>query len=146
MKDIGLVGVPFAGKSTLFTALTRTGSHGGQANHAIVSVPDPRLRVLTEIEGSRKTVYAQVGFVDVPGGTSSAQGIARLRETDALAIVVRCFGPDASPATELAEVRADLLLADHAVVEPALDKARKRARGKATAEIDTLARADDALA
>jgi len=146
MKDIGLVGVPFAGKSTLFTALTRTGSHGGQANHAIVSVPDPRLRVLTEIEGSRKTVHAQVGFVDVPGGTSSAQGIARLRETDALAIVVRCFGPDASPATELAEVRADLLLADHAVVEPALDKARKRARGKATAEIDTLARADDALA
>ncbi len=92
MKDIGLVGVPFSGKSTLFTALTRAGSHGGQANHAILPVPDPRLAVLTEMERSRKTVHAQVGFVDVPGGTSSSQGVAKLRETDALAIVVRCFG------------------------------------------------------
>ncbi len=146
MKDIGLVGVPFSGRSTLFTALTRTGSHGGQANHAVVPVPDPRLAVLTEIERSRKTVHAQVGFVDVPGGTSSAQGIAKLRETDALAIVLRCFGPDAKPASELAEVRADLLLADQAVIEPALERAAKRARGGTTAEIDALARANTALA
>ena len=135
MKDIGLVGLPFSGRSTLFTALTRTGSHGGQANHAVVPVPDPRLAVLTEMERSRKTVSAQVGFVDVPGGTSSAQGIAKLREADALAIVVRCFGPDARPAAELAEVRADLLLADQAVIEPALKRAQKRARDKATPEI-----------
>jgi ribosome-binding ATPase len=146
MKDIGLVGVPFSGRSTLFTALTRTGSHGGQANHAVVPVPDPRLAVLTEIERSRKTVHAQVGFVDVPGGTSSAQGIAKLRETDALAIVLRCFGADAKPAAELAEVRADLLLADQAVIEPALERAAKRARGGTTAEIDALARANTALA
>ena len=132
MKDIGLVGVPFSGKSTLFTALTRAGSHGGQANHAVVPIPDARLTVLTTMEHSRKTVHAQVGFVDVPGGTSSAQGIARLRETDALAIVVRCFGPDAHPTKELEEVRADLLLADAAVVESALEKAEKRARGKQT--------------
>ena len=129
MKDIGLVGLPFSGRSTLFTALTRAGSHGGQANHAVVPVPDPRLGVLTELERSQKTVHAQVGFVDVPGGTSSAQGIARLRETDALAIVVRCFGPDARPAADLAEIRAELLLADQAVIEPALEKARKRSRG-----------------
>ena len=146
MKDIGLVGVPFSGRSTLFTALTRAGSHGGQANHAIVPVPDPRLGLLTEIERSRKTVHAQVGFVDVPGGTSSAQGIARLRETDALAIVVRCFGPDARPAAELIEVRADLLLADQGVIEPALVKARKRARGKETPETLALSSANDALA
>ena len=145
MKDIGLVGVPFSGKSTLFTALTRAGSHGGQANHAVVPVPDPRLAVLTEIERSRKTVHAQVGFVDVPGGTSSAQGIARLRETDALAIVVRCFGPDAQPAKEMQEVRADLLLADAAVVESALEKAEKRARGKQSEEVAALRRANDAL-
>jgi len=145
VKDIGLVGVPFSGKSTLFTALTRAGSHGGQANHAVVPVPDPRLAVLTEIERSRKTVHAQVGFVDVPGGTSSAQGIARLRETDALAIVVRCFGPDAQPAKEMQEVRADLLLADAAVVESALEKAEKRARGKQSEEVAALRRANDAL-
>ncbi len=145
MKDIGLVGLPFSGKSTLFTALTRTGGHGGQANHAIVSVPDPRVDVLTRMEGSRKTVNAQVGFVDVPGGTSSAQGIARLRETDALAIVVRCFGPDANPASDLDEVRADLLLSDQVVIEQALEKATKRARGKPTAELEALAAAKDAL-
>jgi ribosome-binding ATPase len=145
MKDVGLVGVPFSGKSTLFTALTRAGSHGGQANQAVVPVPDPRLAVLTEMERSRKTVAAQVRFVDAPGGTSSAQAIARLREVDALALVVRAFGPDASPAKELAEVTADLLLADAAVVESALEKARKRARGKATDEVNALARAQDAL-
>jgi ribosome-binding ATPase len=146
VKDIGLVGLPFSGRSTLFTALTRSGSHGGQANHAVVPVPDPRLGVLTEIERSRKTVHAQVGFVDVPGGTSSAQGIARLRETDALAIVVRCFGPDPKPAADLTEVRADLLLADQAVIEPALEKARKRSRGSRSADVEALEAANELLA
>jgi GTP-binding protein YchF len=145
VKDIGLVGVPFSGKSTLFTALTRSGSHGGQANHAVVPVPDPRVEVLTRMERSRKTVHAQVGFVDVPGGTASAQGVARLRETDALAIVVRCFGPDARPAVELEEVRAELLLADEAVIEPALERAAKRARGKPGPEVLALEAARDAL-
>jgi GTP-binding protein YchF len=145
VKDIGLAGRPFSGKSTLFTALTRTGGHGGQANHAVVPVPDPRVDVLTELERSAKTVYAQVGFVDVPGGTSSAQGIAKLRESDALAIVVRCFGPDAKPAAELADVRGDLLLADQAVIEPALEKAQRRARGKPGLEVEALVAANAAL-
>jgi ribosome-binding ATPase YchF (GTP1/OBG family) len=145
MKDVGLVGVPFSGKSTLFRALTRTGSLGGQANVAVVTVPDPRLAVLTEMEGSRKTVAAQVRFVDVPGGVSSAQALAKLRETDALAIVLRCFGPDATAAAELATVRADLLLADLAVVESALHKAEKRAKGRAAADVEALGRAREAL-
>lgn len=145
MKDVGLVGVPFCGKSTLFTAITRAGSHGGQANVAVVPVPDPRLAVLTEMERSKKTVHAQVRFVDVPGGTSSAQGIARLREADALCIVVRSFGPEAHPASELNEVRADLLLADLAVVNSALQKAEKRAKGKVTPEVGALRRAHEAL-
>ncbi len=145
MKDIGLVGVPFSGKSTLFTALTRSGSLGGQANRAVVPVPDPRLGVLAEMERSRKTVHAQVGFVDVPGGTASAQGVARLREADALAIVVRCFGAAPGPASELAEVRAELLLADQAVVEQALERARKRARGRPAADVSALERAHSAL-
>ena len=145
MKDIGLVGVAFSGKSTLFTALTRIGGHGGQANRAVVPVPDARLGVLTEMERSRKTVHAQVAFVDVPGGTSSAQGIAKLREADALAIVVRSFGPDTSPAAELEEVRADLLLADQVIVELALERARKSARRQAT-EVDALEKANAALA
>jgi GTP-binding protein YchF len=145
MRDIGLVGVPFSGKSTLFTALTRAGSHGGQANVAVVPVPDPRLAVLTEMERSRKTVPAQVRFVDVPGGTSSAQGVAKLRESDALAVVVRCFGADRKPAQELAEVRSELLLADLAVVESALEKGLKRAKGRPGPDVHALQRAKDAL-
>ena len=145
MRDIGLVGVPFSGKSTLFTALTRAGSHGGQANVAVVPVPDPRLAVLTEMESSKKTVPAQVRFVDVPGGTSSAQGVAKLRESDALAVVVRCFGADRKPAQELAEVRSELLLADLAVVESALEKGLKRAKGRPGPDVHALQRAKDAL-
>jgi len=145
MRDIGLVGVPFSGKSTLFTALTRAGSHGGQANVAVVPVPDPRLAVLTEIERSKKTVPAQVRFVDVPGGVSSAQGLAKLREVDALAVVVRCFGADRRPGEELADVRSELLLADLAVVESALEKATKRAKGTPASEVDALQRAKHAL-
>ncbi len=145
VKDIGLVGVPFSGKSTLFTALTRAGAAGGQANQAVVPVPDPRLRVLTEMEHSAKTVAAQVRFMDVPGGTSSAQGIAKLREAEALAVVVRCFGGDATPAPELADVHAELLLADLAVIESTLERAEKRAKGKGSAEVDALRRAHEAL-
>ncbi len=145
MKDIGLVGVPFSGKSTLFTALTRSGSHGGQANVAVVPVPDPRLAVLTDMERSEKTVAAQVRFVDVPGGVSSAQGIAKLREVEALALVIRSFGADAEPAEELATVRGDLLLADLSVVDSALHKAEKRAKGKTTAEVTALQAAHAAL-
>jgi ribosome-binding ATPase len=145
VKDIGLVGAPFSGKSTLFTALTRSGAMGGRANQAVVSVPDPRIAVLTEMERSRKSVAAQVRFVDVPGGTSSAHGVASLREMDALCVVVRCFGPDARPAGDLANVVADLLLADLAVIDSALEKARKRARGKPGPEMGALEAAHEAL-
>jgi hypothetical protein len=145
VKEIGLVGVPFCGKSTLFTALTHAGSHGGKENVAVVPVPDPRLAVLTELERSKKTVHAQVRFVDVPGGVSSAQGLARLREVDALALVIRCFGADAKPAEELGGLRADLLLADLAVIESALEKADKKARGKPGLEVEALRAAKTAL-
>ncbi len=145
MKDIGLVGVPFSGKSTLFTALTHAGAKGGHANQAVVPVPDPRVEALAEIERSKRAAHAQVRFVDVPGGTSSAHGIGQLRETDALCLVIRCFGPDAKPSAELEEVTADLVLADLAVIEPALEKAEKHSRGKPSEEERALRRARDAL-
>jgi ribosome-binding ATPase YchF (GTP1/OBG family) len=98
------------------------------------------------MERSRKTVAAQVAFVDVPGGLSSAQGVAKLREADALAVVVRAFGGDAKPVAELADVHADLLLSDQAVVEPALERATKRAKGKPGLEVAALEKANEALA
>lgn len=146
MKDVGIVGIPYAGKSTLFTALTRTGSAGGRSNQAVVDVPDERLAVLAEIESSKKIVPAKVRFVDVPGGLT-AQGIAEFRTVDTLCLVVREFGGDADPQSELASVRADLLLADLASIETGLTKARKKARGEAEArvEVDVLQRAHDLL-
>ena len=140
MKSIGLVGVPYSGKSTLFTALTRAGAVGGRANQAVVPVPDPRPAVLARLEGSKKIVQAQVRFVDVPGG-ATAQGLAALREVDALCVVVRAFGPSADPVKDLAEVTADLLLADLAVVERSLENARKRSTarsGGASGEVQAL--------
>ena len=72
---------------------------------------------------------AQVRFVDVPGATS-AQGLAELRVTDALAVVLRAFGPDADPASDWRKVTDELVLADLAVVDSALENARRRAKGR----------------
>jgi ribosome-binding ATPase YchF (GTP1/OBG family) len=148
MKDISLVGVPYSGRSTLFKALTHTGAAGGRANQALVPVPDPRLEVLARLENSRKVVPAQVRFVDVPGATST-HGLAALRETDALCIVLRAFGVDPEPGRELAEVTADLILADLGTVESALGNARRRmkgrVRGEEASEVRPLEEAHSAL-
>ena len=109
MKDIGIVGLPYSGKSTLFTALTRSGAAGGRSNQAVVEVPDPRLGVLAEMEKSKKVVAAKVRFVDVPGGLT-AQGIAEFRQTDALARVVGAFGDDAKPKADLASRKVEFRL------------------------------------
>jgi ribosome-binding ATPase YchF (GTP1/OBG family) len=102
------------------------------------------------MERSRKVVHAQVRFVDVPGG-ATAHGLAALRETDALAVVVRAFGPGADPSGELAEVEAELLLADLSNVDKAAESARKRLKGRAAGagadrEVAALDRAAAALA
>lgn len=135
MKDVGICGVPYSGKSTLFQALTRGGSEGGRANQAVVDVPDPRLAVLAEMEKSRKVVPAKVRFVDVPGGLT-AQGIGEYRQVDALCLVLSAYSADQNPAAELASLSADLLLADLASLDAALDKARKKAKGSAEAKAE----------
>lgn len=147
MKDVGLAGLPSSGKSTLFTALTRAGAAGGRANQAVVPVPDARLGVLAELERSARIVPAQVRFVDVPGGLS-AQSIAALRTSDALALVVGAFSGEREPAAELAAMTSELLLADLSVIEGAAERAEKRVRSRdpgAATSVEALKRAREAL-
>ena len=146
MKSIGIVGLPYAGKSTLFAALTRAGSAGGRSNQAVVDVPDARVEKLASIEGSKKIVHAKVRFVDVPGGLT-AQGLAEFRQADALCMVLRAFGEEADPRRELEDLEAEMLLADLISVESGLPKAHKRARSstEARAEVDVLEAAKSIL-
>ncbi|CAN5641236.1 redox-regulated ATPase YchF [soil metagenome] len=146
MKDVGIVGMPYSGKSTLFTALTRSGSIGGRSNQAVIDVPDERVDVLARIERSQKVVAAKVRFVDVPGGLT-AQGLAEYRQADALCIVIRAFGPEVDAKSELAELEAELMLADLAAIESGVERARKRARSSSEGriELEALERAHAVL-
>jgi GTP-binding protein YchF len=159
VKQVGIAGAPYSGKTTFFNALTHAGAAsagGGKANLAIVPVPDERIDVLSRLHASRKSVYAQLKFVDVAGlakGAGAGEGLSgqtlgTLREADALAIVVRAYGADADPAAELSDLLLELTLADLASISSAADKAARKVRvgdKTAAAEVALLERAKTVL-
>jgi ribosome-binding ATPase len=149
--SIGIVGLPNAGKSTLFNALTRNSVLAAnypfatiEPNIGVVGVPDPRLATLAEISGSERIVPATVTFVDIAGivrGASKGEGmgnafLAHIREADAICQVTRVFSdPDVTslggavdPADEIDTINTELILADLQTIERALPRLEKEAR------------------
>ena len=148
---IGIVGLPNVGKSTLFNALTKNAVLAAnypfatiEPNVGVVSLPDPRLGVLSQLFESEKTVPATVSFVDIAGivrGASEGEGLgnkflANIREADAICQVIRVFEDDdvghvegkVSPEGDIETINTELILADLQTLEKAIPRLEKEAR------------------
>ena len=125
--EVGLVGLPGAGKTTLFTALTRVpGGAYGQEHVGIAAIPDDRLEPIAAVEGSEQTTPATVKVVDPPGLSPAVLG--ELRKADALIAVLRGFGPEADPDHDLETLQLELVVADRDHVEKRLERVRTQAK------------------
>src|SRR5919197_2797292 len=126
--EVGIVGLPGSGKTTLFTALTGVGAHPGsdKPNVGMAPVADERLPKVAAAIGSPKTAEAAIRVLD-PAGSSAAQ-LGTLRRADALLAVLDGFTPGSDPSSDLAALELELLVADRDHVERRLERVRREAK------------------
>jgi len=149
--QVGIVGLPSAGKSTLFNAITKAGAVVGNypfttvdSNVGVAEVRDERLYEIAKVVESKNIVPTHIKFVDIAGlvkGASRGEGLGNqflsyIREVDAIAHVVRCFSDEnvshvegkISPISDIETINIELILADIAVIDKKLDKVVRQAK------------------